>query len=147
MNIAWRPSPALRALLPAAALFALLALLSTTPDWRRLEHKLYDLFTVASAPGESELPIFLVAIDDQSLAEVGMRWPWPRSLHAQLVDNLTDAGAGVVAFDVIFDYPTEPAEDWHSSSNGVPRWASPTWRWTVTWCCAASRRRRMRCGG
>lgn len=107
----WRNRPTLRALPLAAALFALVALLSATTDWRLTEHKLFDLFTIAAATGESELPIFMVAIDDQSLAEVGMRWPWPRSLHARLVNKLREAGAGVVAFDVVFDYPTETAED------------------------------------
>lgn len=36
---------------------------------------------------------------------------WPRSLHAKLIDRLAAAGAAVIAFDVIFDRPSSPAQD------------------------------------
>lgn len=36
---------------------------------------------------------------------------WPRALHAQLIDCLTDAGAAVIAFDLIFDQAGRPAQD------------------------------------
>jgi adenylate cyclase len=36
---------------------------------------------------------------------------WPRSLHAQLVDNLARAGARVIIFDVYFTEPRSPKED------------------------------------
>src|SRR4030095_9128689 len=38
------------------------------------------------------------------------RWPWPRSVHADLLGKLTAAGAAVVAFDVLFLDP-DPAQD------------------------------------
>lgn len=51
-----------------------------------------------------ELPVRVVDIDERSLAEYG-QWPWPRDLMAQLVDRLTEAGAAVIAFDVLFAEP------------------------------------------
>ena len=39
-----------------------------------------------------------------SLSKIG-QWPWPRSVVAQLVDRLRDAGAAVVAFDIDFAEP------------------------------------------
>lgn len=54
--------------------------------------------------------IVLVAIDDTSLQFIG-RWPWRRSTHAELLNRLTDAGATVVAFDVVFSEPSVPEED------------------------------------
>ena len=46
--------------------------------------------------------IVIVAIDDKSLQEYG-GWPWSdRSLHASAVDNLKEAGAAVIGFDVLF---------------------------------------------
>ncbi|MFO1433428.1 MAG: EAL domain-containing protein [Candidatus Competibacteraceae bacterium] len=51
--------------------------------------------------------VLIVAIDEHSLAELG-RWPWPRRLHAQLLDRLTEAGAAGVALDIVF---AEPAAD------------------------------------
>lgn len=35
---------------------------------------------------------------------------WPRDLHALAVDNLTAAGASVIAFDLMFYEPRDPAE-------------------------------------
>jgi len=46
--------------------------------------------------------IAIVAVDDKSLQEYG-GWPWPdRSLHASAVNNLKEAGAAVIGFDVLF---------------------------------------------
>lgn len=45
--------------------------------------------------------IIIVEIDEQSLSLLGP-WPWPRSYHAQMIDLLTQADAGVIAYNVIF---------------------------------------------
>ncbi len=45
--------------------------------------------------------ITIVEIDDATLS--GLKWSeWPRSLHAQAIDNLSQAGPHVIAFDVLF---------------------------------------------
>jgi adenylate cyclase len=36
---------------------------------------------------------------------------WPRSLHADLIDQLASAGAAVIVFDIIFDKPRTPDGD------------------------------------
>jgi CHASE2 domain-containing sensor protein/signal transduction histidine kinase len=53
--------------------------------------------------------IVIVAIDDQSLSQLG-RWPWPRSLHAKLLEQLAQAQPAGVIYDVLF---TEPSPDDH----------------------------------
>jgi adenylate cyclase len=50
---------------------------------------------------KEDLGVVIVDIDEASLEEFG-QWPWPRNLVAELVDKLTKAGAGVIAFDVVF---------------------------------------------
>jgi len=45
--------------------------------------------------------IILVGIDDQSIREIG-RWPWPRAYIAEMVDQLSEAGAKVIGVDVFF---------------------------------------------
>lgn len=53
---------------------------------------------------DTSLPVRIVDIDEASLAKLG-QWPWPRTLLAQLVDELGRLGAAVVAFDIIFPEP------------------------------------------
>ena len=108
---------ALSVWLPVRALTLTLALgwalwaLAATRTWQDVEIKGFDWLTIASAPGRSELPIVLVGIDDASLAELQQRWPWPRDIHARLIEALSTAGAAVIAFDVLFEFPSVPAED------------------------------------
>lgn len=50
----------------------------------------------------------IVGVDDRSLRELseyGRFFTWPRSLHAQVVDQLTQARARTIVFDVLFDAP------------------------------------------
>lgn len=50
----------------------------------------------------SNLDVVLVTIDRQSLTELG-DWPWSRRYHAEVIDNLTAAGAKVMGVDLIFN--------------------------------------------
>ena len=45
--------------------------------------------------------VAIVDIDEGSLGKYG-QWPWPRYLIARLTDKILEAGAAVVAFDVVF---------------------------------------------
>lgn len=49
---------------------------------------------------DDNIPIRVIAIDDQSLAAVG-QWPWPRTVLAQIVDQLNAAGASVIVMDML----------------------------------------------
>ncbi len=52
----------------------------------------------------------LVQIDPVSIDRVGV-WPWPRSLHAQLLNRLTDAGVVEIGYDVDFSSRSTPDQD------------------------------------
>ena len=54
--------------------------------------------------------IAMVEIDPQSIAAIG-RWPWPRSLHAELIGKLAELGVTDIAFDVDFSARSVAAED------------------------------------
>ncbi|HVA25383.1 MAG TPA: CHASE2 domain-containing protein, partial [Chloroflexota bacterium] len=59
--------------------------------------------TSAQAPDPR---IIVVAIDDQSLKDYGGLGNWDRAIYGKLIAFLKNAGARVVAFDVLFDLPT-----------------------------------------
>ncbi len=54
--------------------------------------------------------IVIAGIDDSSLDEFGKWSEWPRSLHTSAIENLKQAGATVIGYDVIFtdDSPDDP---------------------------------------
>jgi adenylate cyclase len=58
-----------------------------------------------TAPG-----VVMVAIDEASIRRLG-RWPFRRSLHGDVIDDLRAGGAKVIAFDVQFTEPTVDVED------------------------------------
>ena len=59
-------------------------------------------------PGED---IVLVLIDDTTSRELPVRFPFPRSLHARVVDAVNRDGATTIAYDVEFLQPTNAKED------------------------------------
>ncbi len=80
-----------------------------TPLGDPVDRAVYDAL-VRLSPRRPSDRILIVAIDDASLGERGA-WPWARSLHAALLDRLTDAGAAAVGFDVLFLEPDPKAGD------------------------------------
>ncbi|MPZ10053.1 MAG: CHASE2 domain-containing protein [Kiloniellaceae bacterium] len=74
-----------------------------------LERPLLDLrMRLVERPADAE-PV-LIEIDARSIHEIG-RWPWPRSLHALLLDRLTAAEVGEIFLDVDFSLRSEEEED------------------------------------
>lgn len=53
--------------------------------------------------------VAIIAIDDKSIEKIG-RWPWSRSVHAKMVDILSEGGAKVIGFDILFLLPEEQSE-------------------------------------
>src|SRR5262249_60243309 len=53
----------------------------------------------------------LVEVDDRTFSELGVQWPFPRGLHARVIDRLRKAGAKVIAVDIQFTEETIPKED------------------------------------
>jgi len=77
-----------------------------TAFFRTIELKTYDYrVRITADPASARRDIVLVSIDDSSIrrleAQVG-RWPWPRVVHAKLLDYLARGPAKVVVYDVLF---------------------------------------------
>lgn len=89
-------------------LLPITAYLSLSPGLA-LNNPLYDSLRRLS-PLSVDPRILLVTIDDASLKKLG-RWPWPRGLHADLIDRLSAAQPAGILFDVIFSEPGDPAND------------------------------------
>ncbi|MDD5038803.1 MAG: CHASE2 domain-containing protein [Dehalococcoidales bacterium] len=68
---------------------------------------LSDQLFVSESPSPN---IVIVGIDDASLETYGRWASWPRSLHAQAINNLSKAGAKVIGFDILFAEATSDDE-------------------------------------
>ena len=64
----------------------------------------YQQLKPREIPPPEGKPVTIIDLDEDSLAAVG-QWPWPRTTIAKMVQNLTQMGAALVAFDVVFAEP------------------------------------------
>ncbi len=82
---------------------AVLFLHGLTDFFGTLERRYYDFASTSTSRQPSDR-IAIIAIDDQSIANIG-RWPWPRDVHAQLIDQLTAAKVKTIAHTAFFFEP------------------------------------------
>ncbi len=75
----------------------------TTDFFSTLERRYYDFASTSTSRQPSDR-IAIIAIDDQSIANIG-RWPWPRDVHAQLIDQLAAAKAKTIVHTAFFFEP------------------------------------------
>ena len=66
--------------------------------------RIFDNYQRLSPRLYTDLPVLVVDIDDETLARHG-QWPWPRTVVADLVARLINAGAAVIALDIVFAEP------------------------------------------
>ncbi|WON74247.1 adenylate/guanylate cyclase domain-containing protein [Nitrosospira sp. Is2] len=89
-------------------------LINLTPLGLELEEdlglpRLFQLRGAAPAPPD----VMVVAIDKASAVQLNLPVVpglWPRDVHAHLIENLSEAGAKVIAFDLRFDTPGKVPE-------------------------------------
>jgi CHASE2 domain-containing sensor protein len=105
-----RPGLRTFALAPVlGAAVGLVMLLTSVGD--SLEDQTLDARSRLQADG-SQQQIAVVAIDDKTFDPPNEEaWPFKRSRHAKVIDELRRAGAGTIVYDVQFTEPTEEKED------------------------------------
>ncbi|WP_424975955.1 CHASE2 domain-containing protein [Dinoroseobacter sp. S124A] len=88
--------------LGVALIVLLLGLRVLDPVWvADLRHTAFDTFQRVNPRPQVPQPVAIIDIDDRSLTEIG-QWPWPRTVFAEIVTRVQQAGAAALAFDVIF---------------------------------------------
>jgi adenylate cyclase len=92
---------------------------------KRLDYLFYDwrfnLLLDENRFARADAHIVIIDIDEESLKTEG-RWPWPRDKMGLLVDNLVDAGAVVIGFDVLMTEPqTNPTIELQNKAKAIGR--------------------------
>jgi len=98
-----------RRFMPHILVVVALLTVGLSGSYELLSHALVDLrFRLDDRPASGEIAV--VAIDPRSIEAIGV-WPWPRTHHAHLLEQLQRAGVRDVAFDVDFSAPSDAAGD------------------------------------
>ena len=105
LNRKWWPT-----LGKAAILFVIVIVVSAIPIVRDSEVRLTDRFFRLAPPPRQPSQVVLVLIDEESLQKYG-RWPWPRTLLADLNTNIAQAGASAIGFDILLSEPQSAEAD------------------------------------
>ncbi len=103
------------ALCVGASVFAGISILWALDLFELAELKALDhRFVRYANPEKANRDIVVVAIDEASLDhfedQLG-RWPWPRTVHAYVVDFLKMGGAKRIAFDILFLEPDKSSDE------------------------------------
>jgi adenylate cyclase len=109
-----RGIPLRAALLAAVAVFAggTAALVGATDALEGPELDTVDARFGIRGAGPPPPQLALVTIDDVTFDDLrATRWPFPRSLHARVLDTLRRDGARAIGYDVQFTEETTPAQD------------------------------------
>lgn len=101
-------SPALLGIVTVIAMVALQVI--GVPIVERVGLATFDTYQRAAPRAYEDPPVRIVDIDDESIRRLG-QWPWSREDIATLTDRLAEAGAAVIAYDIVFSEPdrTSPA--------------------------------------
>ncbi len=106
-------------IVPLAILIAAIGIrVSLTDIIEEAQLKVFDVYQRIQPRTYEPAPVKFVDLDDETLDKVG-QWPWPRTYLADFVARLANAGAAVIAFDMVF-----AEEDRTSPSNVLPLWPS-----------------------
>ena len=86
-------------------LLFLLANIAKPPTIERVSDLFFDsLQRQYPRQYDPNTPVRIIDIDDESIRRIG-QWPWPRTVIANLNSRLANAGAGVIAYDIVFAEP------------------------------------------
>ena len=109
-------------------LTAVLTLLTALLAWQnglgRPDLTLYDAAVNLNGRAASS-DIVIVAIDEASLTAIG-RWPWPRAVHAKLLEKISAHRPKAIALDLILAEPELAAGEATGSGSGAPHGSADT---------------------
>jgi len=90
--------------LTSALLISILSTISYTYFPKKLvtlDNIMRDYLFTIRGPIEDSKNVVIIDLDDKALQTIG-QWPWSRDIVAKLLENLTDAGAGIIGLDIVF---------------------------------------------
>jgi len=69
--------------------------------YQTLDNRLRDFMFLYRGEIPTTGQVAVIDIDEKSLKDIG-QWPWERTIMAQVLQNATAMGAGIIGFDIVF---------------------------------------------
>ena len=105
---------------PALIVLAVFVRVQNIPIVLEAQNRIFDQFQIIQPRVYEPAAVKIIDLDDESLTRIG-QWPWPRTDVAKMIAYLANAGAAVIAFDIVFAEP-----DRTSPSQILPVWSEFT---------------------
>jgi adenylate cyclase len=103
-------------LVAGPGLVALTGLIWLSPPWlERLQAVGFDAYQALAPRQVVSMPATIVEVDQKSLVAMG-QWPWPRSVLAQLIDDINRQKPAAIGLDIVM-----PEPDAHSAERMLAR--------------------------
>lgn len=101
----------LKSFLIPLGILILIKLLFWGGFFARFEHITQD--TLFRIRGQQNVTgeVVIVGVDDETFSALEKPWPFERSYHAKLIENLNRAGARLIVFDIEFTEPSDAHQD------------------------------------
>jgi CHASE2 domain-containing sensor protein len=118
------------AIAATAAFIIVLADVFLIVPWQQMKNFAQDLQTRVGVKTPVDNRLVLIGIDKESIAahfsdeeiqrepvlkELQKPWPWSRAVYARLLEKLSDAGAKVIVFDLVFAAQTDGDGAFHQA--------------------------------
>ncbi|MEE4201759.1 putative bifunctional diguanylate cyclase/phosphodiesterase [Erythrobacter sp.] len=87
-----------------------ISVVSASTDWIRLLENEQHAAVAALGSRDASGQIHIVEVDAESIASI-RQWPWKREHYARLVEQLDEAGARSIVFDIDFSSPSSADGD------------------------------------
>ena len=68
-------------------------------------------FWLLNSPPEEAKDITIVAIDQASRRNLGLKWPWKRSVTAELIRNIASLSPRAIGIDIVFSGDSDEQDD------------------------------------
>src|SRR5277367_4670512 len=104
------PDRLLVSIVLSGAICALVALLSSWVSYTDLDNWTYDFLVNHGRYAQPSPDVVFVDFDDQTFAKV-QQYPMPRSIIAQVIQQIGRAKPAVIGLDVLLSEPRDPEED------------------------------------
>jgi putative nucleotidyltransferase with HDIG domain len=70
----------------------------------------HSFWLFSPTPKEKD-EVVIVAIDEKTRHRLNRKWPWPRSLTAQMIHRISDCDPKVIGLDIVISGESDPTED------------------------------------